>query len=82
MMLNRHDAVLDLRGEVCPHTYVRTKLALEDLSPGRVLLVVLDHPPAFLRIPRSAAEDGHRILDRTDRNDGTFEVLIEKGDDS
>ena len=28
---------LDLRGEVCPYTFVRTKLALEELPPGAEL---------------------------------------------
>jgi tRNA 2-thiouridine synthesizing protein A len=56
------DAALDLCGEVCPFTFVRTKLALEALPFGGVLRVVIDHAPAVHNIPRSAAEWGQEVL--------------------
>lgn len=56
------DATADLCGEVCPYTFVRTKLALEALPLGGVLRVVVDHPPAARNIPRSAAEWGQEVL--------------------
>lgn len=56
------DATADLCGEVCPFTFVRTKLALEALPIGGVLRVVVDHPPAARNIPRSAAEWGQEVL--------------------
>ena len=55
-------STLDLRGEVCPYTFVRTKLALEELPDGDELLIVLDHPTAFDNVPRSLREDGHPVL--------------------
>jgi tRNA 2-thiouridine synthesizing protein A len=54
--------VLDLTGEVCPFTFVRTKLRLEELPPGARLVVVVDHEPATRNVPRSAAEWGQRVL--------------------
>lgn len=54
--------VLDLRGEVCPFTFVRTKLALEEMAAGERLLVRVDHEPATRNVPRSAAEWGQRVL--------------------
>ena len=36
------DQELDLRGEVCPYTFVKTKLALEMMHPGEVLKVAVD----------------------------------------
>lgn len=53
---------LDLRGEVCPYTFVRTKLALEELAVGDELVLILDHRPAFTNIPRALREDGHPVL--------------------
>ena len=53
---------LDLRGEVCPFTFVRTKLALEALPLGATLRVVTDHEPASRNIPRSATEWGQDVL--------------------
>ncbi len=56
------DAEIDLSGEVCPFTFVRTKLALEALPFGGVLRVVIDHAPAVHNIPRSATEWGQEVL--------------------
>ncbi|MBI4829213.1 MAG: sulfurtransferase TusA family protein [Nitrospinae bacterium] len=55
-----HD--LDIRGEVCPYTFVRTKLKLETMASGEVLRVVVDHEPATKNVPRSAENEGHEIL--------------------
>jgi len=53
---------LDLAGEVCPFTFVRTRLALEALPIGGILRVVVDHEPAIRNIPRSAKEWGQEVL--------------------
>lgn len=53
---------LDLRGEVCPYTFVRTKLLLEELERGDELDVYLDHPAAFSTVPRSLELEGHEVL--------------------
>jgi tRNA 2-thiouridine synthesizing protein A len=54
---------IDLCGEICPFTFVRTKLALEALPIGAVLRVIVDHEPATRNIPRSAAEWGQEVLE-------------------
>jgi tRNA 2-thiouridine synthesizing protein A len=54
--------MLNLAGELCPFTFVRTKLALEELPLGAVLRVVVDHEPATRNIPRSATEWGQEVL--------------------
>ncbi|MDQ3370925.1 MAG: sulfurtransferase TusA family protein [Myxococcota bacterium] len=56
------DATLDICGEICPFTFVRTKLALEALPIGGALRIVVDHEPAIRNIPRSAAEWGQDVL--------------------
>lgn len=53
---------LDLCGEVCPFTFVRTKLALEELPVGAALRVIVDHEPATRNLPRSATEWGQEVL--------------------
>ncbi len=56
------DATLcDVRGEVCPFTFVRAKLALEALPVGARLRVLVDHAPAVTNLPRSAAEWGQEV---------------------
>jgi TusA-related sulfurtransferase len=58
-------STLNLCGEICPFTFVRTKLALEALPIGAVLRVIVDHEPATRNIPRSAAEWGQEVLEVT-----------------
>lgn len=36
------DAELDLRGVICPYNFVKTKLKLETMEAGQLLLVRLD----------------------------------------
>jgi TusA-related sulfurtransferase len=53
---------INLCGEICPFTFVRTKLALEELPMGAVLRVLVDHEPATRNIPRSATEWGQEVV--------------------
>jgi TusA-related sulfurtransferase len=45
-------------------TWVRTRLALEDLDPGERLEVRLDPGEPLESVPRSAREDGHEVAER------------------
>jgi tRNA 2-thiouridine synthesizing protein A len=70
---------LDLSGEVCPFTFVKTKLALEELPPGARLRVLVDHEPATRNVPRSATEWGQKILSVGPTGPNRWEIWIEKG---
>jgi TusA-related sulfurtransferase len=70
---------LDLSGEVCPFTFVRTKLALEELPRGARLRVLVDHEPATRNVPRSAGEWGQKVLSVAPVAPGRWEIWIEKG---
>lgn len=77
-MSTRHKE-LDLRGEVCPYTFVRTKLALEELEDGDELTLLLDHPPAFTSVPRALREEGHELLGiDVDEPRGTCVIAVRK----
>jgi TusA-related sulfurtransferase len=52
---------LDVTGELCPLTWVRTKLVLERLEPGDVLTVLCPAGEALENVPRSAADAGHEV---------------------
>lgn len=69
---------LDLCGERCPFTFVRTKLRLEELPAGARLRVVVDHEPATRNVPRSAAEWGQLVLGVEPLDGGRWAILIEK----
>jgi TusA-related sulfurtransferase len=56
------DRELDLRGEVCPYTFLKARLALEEMLPGQVLRVVVDSPASARDVPRGLEQVGHRVL--------------------
>jgi tRNA 2-thiouridine synthesizing protein A len=72
-------AVVDIRAEVCPMTYVRTKLALESLEPGQVLEVRLRGDEPRRNVPASALEEGHAVLSLIPQADGSDVLLLRKG---
>ena len=56
------DQIIDITGEVCPMTFVRTKLRLERMRPGEVLSVRLRGDEPLRNVPKAAREEGHSIL--------------------
>ncbi len=70
--------VLNLRGEVCPYTFVKTKLALERLAPGQTLRVIVDNGQSAADVPRSVSAEGHRVLEVAADGGTTWSILIRK----
>ncbi|WP_295132945.1 sulfurtransferase TusA family protein [uncultured Reyranella sp.] len=56
------DDDIDITGEVCPMTFVRTKLRLERMQPGEILAVRLRGEEPLRNVPRAARDEGHTIL--------------------
>ncbi len=69
---------LDLRGEVCPYTFVKTKLKLEEIEEGAILEVLLDHEPAVRDVPRSVEEEGHEVLSVEQLDKNLWKIVIRK----
>lgn len=69
---------LDLTGEVCPYTFVRTRLALEALPLGAELVVTVDHAPAARNVPRSAAEWGQEVVAVAEAAPGRWTIRLRK----
>jgi tRNA 2-thiouridine synthesizing protein A len=55
-----HD--IDITAEVCPMTFVRTKLKLERMRSGEILKVRLKGEEPLRNVPRAARDEGHTIL--------------------
>lgn len=53
--------LLDLRGTPCPINFVRTKLKLEQMSPGELLEVWLDGGEPIEQVPDSLTMEGYQI---------------------
>lgn len=69
---------VDIRSQVCPMTWVRVKLALEQIAAGEVLEVLLLGDEPLRNIPRSARYEGHEVLEPLPEGDG-HRLLIRKG---
>jgi tRNA 2-thiouridine synthesizing protein A len=81
----RIDDTIDITGYICPMTFVRTKLKLEQMSPGQVLDVRLKGQEPLENVPRSALQHGHRVLEIYAENEDAsstpvHHVLIQKAE--
>ena len=72
------DNEINLKGEVCPYTFVRSKLVLEEMDIGQVLRVIVDHEPAVSNVPRSMENEGQSIVNVDKINDTDWEIVIRK----
>jgi TusA-related sulfurtransferase len=56
------DVVLDVTGDVCPMTFVRTRLRLDQMAPGQVLEVRFRGAEPRENLPRSLRDLGQELL--------------------
>lgn len=66
---NASTVLLDLRGTPCPINFVRTKLKLEQMSPGLLLEVWLDPGEPIEQVPESLTMEGYHIEMIEDRSE-------------
>jgi TusA-related sulfurtransferase len=72
------DETIDITDVVCPVTFVKVKVALEELDSGQVLSIRMNDGEPVQNVPRSIKEEGHRVLKLTDNGDGTYELIVRK----
>ncbi|MGA9867995.1 MAG: sulfurtransferase TusA family protein [Acetobacteraceae bacterium] len=72
------DQQLDITAEVCPMTFVRTRLALDRLAPGQTLLVRLRGTEPVANVPRAAMEQGHEVLAQDTGADGVTSLWLRR----
>jgi TusA-related sulfurtransferase len=72
------DDTVDITDVNCPVTFVKTKVALEELDDGQILQVHLNDGEPVQNVPRSIREEGHEVLRLDDNGDGTYELYIKK----
>ena len=69
---------VDITDVVCPVTFVKAKVALEELNEGEVLAIKLNGGEPVQNVPRSIKEEGHQILKLNDNQDGTYTLIVKK----
>ena len=77
----KFDDTVDITDVVCPVTFVKAKVALEELDEGQVLSIRMNDGEPVQNVPRSIKEEGHQILKLTDNGDDTFTLIVRKVED-
>ncbi|QGP91199.1 Putative sulfur carrier protein [Neomoorella glycerini] len=72
---------LDITGDCCPITFVKTKLALEEMQPGEILEVLLAEGEPLNNVPRSLKFEGHKIHQVRKVGPNIYSLLVERGED-
>lgn len=73
------DQSLDITKDVCPMTFVRTRLALDRMQSGEKLLVKLRGEEPVRNVPRTAVEQGHTVLAQETDGAGFTWLLLRRG---
>ncbi len=74
-----NEQILDLKGEVCPFTFVKTKLRLETMEAGEILKIFVDNNESASDVPRSLDLEGHNVLSvEKNSTDGLWSITVEK----
>lgn len=69
---------VDITDKVCPLTFVKAKVAIEELEDGEILAIHLNGGEPIQNVPRSLQEEGHKVLKQIDNGDGTYELIVQK----
>lgn len=75
----RTDHEIDITDVVCPITFVKVKMALEDLEDGQNLRIHLNEGEPIQNVPRSLKDEGHKVLSVARKDDGTYDLVVQKG---
>ena len=72
------DKSINIKGLVCPYTFVKAKLAIESLEIGQILEILLDSEEASRNIPKSMEDHGQKMLKAEKINETDWILQIKK----
>jgi len=70
--------IINLVGEICPMTFVKTKLAMEKIENNKMLKFIYDSEEAKINVPKSIKEIGHSIIEIKNIDEKKFYIIIKK----
>ncbi|WP_434656085.1 sulfurtransferase TusA family protein [Thermoanaerobacterium thermosaccharolyticum] len=73
------DSFIDITDVVCPITFVKAKVAIEELEDGQILEVRMNEGEPIKNVPSSFKDEGHKILNVINNRDGTYTIFVKKG---
>ena len=77
----KFDDEVDITDVVCPVTFVKAKVALEELEAGQVLRILMNNVEPVQNVPRSLKDEGHQILKLTKNYNVAYSLFIRKADE-
>jgi len=77
------DYYLDITDEICPMTFVKTKLLIEKMDSGQTAEIRLQGHEPLNNVPRSVREFGHDVISLEPEShnmprDGIHRLIIRK----
>ena len=69
---------LDITKEHCPMTFVKTKIKLSQIQKGDILEVLLTEGEPLNNVPKSATEQGYKVLSVEHVEGPVHKVTIQK----
>jgi TusA-related sulfurtransferase len=67
---------LNLKGKICPYTFIESMLTLEEMESGEILRVIVDYPPAACDVPKSLKSEGYQVLEVEKINGTDWAILV------
>ena len=77
-MKKKEKILLDVTNDKCPITFVKTKIALENLESHQYLNIYIKKGEALDGLPSSLKELGYKINNKIKINDDIFSIEISK----
>lgn len=68
---------IDITADICPMTFVKTRLKLDKMKPGEILEVTLCDGEPLSNLPKSVTQEGHKVLEIIKEN-SHYKVVIER----
>lgn len=72
------DDTVDITDKVCPLTFVKAKVALDELEEGEIIAIHMNDGEPVQNVPRSIKEEGHQILKLLNNENGTYDLIVKK----
>lgn len=69
---------LDIRADICPLTFVKTRLLLDTMQSGQVAELYISEGEAVQSLPVSVQELGHQVVQMEKRQD-YYVLTLKKG---
>jgi TusA-related sulfurtransferase len=73
---------LDITRDVCPMTFVKTKLYIERMNPGETVEIRLTGEEPLSNVPRSIIEHGHHVVSCDPEAEGSavYRLVVRKAE--